>query len=181
MLKLLTTADLQRLIDEEIQESLTLDYKASGSLAKDSRSRDELCKDVSSFANSAGEQIIYGIEEQNGRPTIIDQGSQITREWIEQVLDSNVQPRIGGLVITPVPVGNERHAYVATIPPGIKPRATSSAGPQVLQTPEFPVGADGGLRNSGRAQTRDHTRAARRTGVCHGPYGPHPVRSSRWG
>jgi hypothetical protein len=43
MLRLDTRADLQRLIDDEIQESLTLDYKASPSLAKDSRSRDELC------------------------------------------------------------------------------------------------------------------------------------------
>jgi predicted HTH transcriptional regulator len=110
MLNLSTPADLQMLIDDEIQESLTLDYKASASLAKDSRSRDELCKDVSAFANSAGGQIIYGIEEENGRPTKIDQGSQITREWIEQVVDSNVQPRIEGLVITPVPVGNGRHA-----------------------------------------------------------------------
>jgi hypothetical protein len=47
MLTISTKDDLQRLIDQEIQESLTLDYKASPSLAKDSRSRDELCKDVS--------------------------------------------------------------------------------------------------------------------------------------
>jgi predicted HTH transcriptional regulator len=66
MLKLTTRDDLQRLIDDEIQESLTLDYKASPALAKDSKSRDELCKDVSAFANSAGGQIIYGIEEKIG-------------------------------------------------------------------------------------------------------------------
>jgi hypothetical protein len=114
MLKLSTQADLQRLIDDEIQESLTLDYKASPSLAKDSRY--ELCKDISAFANSAGGQIIYGIEEKNQKPTTIDQGSDITREWIEQVIDSNVRPRIEGLVITPIPVGNGRHAYVLTVP-----------------------------------------------------------------
>jgi Putative DNA-binding domain len=85
-------------------------------LAKDSRSRDELCKDISAFANSAGGQIIYGIEEKNQKPTKIDQGSDITREWIEQVIDSNVRPRIEGLVIMPIPVGNGRHAYVLTIP-----------------------------------------------------------------
>jgi hypothetical protein len=115
MLKLATPADLQRLIDDEIQESLTLDYKASPSLAKDSRSRDELCKDVSAFANSAGGQIIYGIEEKDRKPTKIDAGSDLTREWIEQVIDSNVQPRIEGLVITPIPVGKS-HAYVIAIP-----------------------------------------------------------------
>jgi hypothetical protein len=46
MLKLETKADLQRLVDDNIQESLTLDYKDSAALAKDDRSRNELCKDV---------------------------------------------------------------------------------------------------------------------------------------
>jgi hypothetical protein len=117
MLKIFTKEDLQRLVDEEIQESLTLDYKGSRSLAKDSKSRDELCKDVSAFANSAGGQIIYGIEENKDRkPVKLDDGSDFSREWIEQVIDSNVQPRLEGFVITPIPVGSGRHAYVLTIP-----------------------------------------------------------------
>jgi hypothetical protein len=95
---------------------LSLDYKASTSLAKDSKSRDELCKDVSAFANSAGGQIVYGIEEKNRKPIKIDHGSEVTREWIEQVIDSNVQPRIEGLAITPISVGTGHYAYVLTIP-----------------------------------------------------------------
>jgi Putative DNA-binding domain len=72
--------------------------------------------DVSAFADSAGGQIIYGIEEKDRKPTKVDQGSDLTREWVEQVIDSNVQPRLEGLVITPIPVGGGRHAYVLTIP-----------------------------------------------------------------
>src|SRR5437870_11805234 len=102
MLKLEVKADLQRLIDDDIQESVTLDYKASPALAKDSKSRDELCKDISAFANSAGGQIVYGIEEKNQKPVKLDEGSSLTREWIEQVIESNVQPRIEGLMITPI-------------------------------------------------------------------------------
>lgn len=116
MLKLESKADLETLILEGIQESLTLDYKSSPSLSKESKGRDELCKDVSSFANSAGGQIIYGIEEKNHRPTRIDEGSEITREWIEQVIGSNVQPRIDELGIKPIPIGTGRYAYVLTIP-----------------------------------------------------------------
>jgi len=116
MLKISTKEDLQRLVDEEIQESLTLDYKASPSLARDDKPRNELCKDVSAFANSAGGQIIYGIVEEDRMPIKVDNGSDLSREWIEQVIDSNVQPRLDGLVITPVPVGSGRHAYVLTIP-----------------------------------------------------------------
>jgi hypothetical protein len=116
MLKISSRADLQRLIDEQIQESLTLDYKASPSIGKDSKLRDELCKDVSAFANSEGGQIVYGIEEKDNKPVKVDQGTDITREWIEQVIDSNVQPRIEGLMITPIPIERSRHAYVITIP-----------------------------------------------------------------
>jgi predicted HTH transcriptional regulator len=115
MLKLTTKDDLQRFITDEIPESLTLDYKASPALAKDTKSRDELCKDVSAFANSAGGQIIYGIEEKDRKPVRIDEGSDTTREWIEQVIDSNVQPRLEEIVVTPIPVGKGRHAYVLAI------------------------------------------------------------------
>jgi hypothetical protein len=116
MLKLTSKADLQRLIDDGIQESLTLDYKASPALSKDSKPRDELCKDVSALANSAGGQIIYGIEEKDGKPWKIDDGAKgITREWIEQVIDSNVQPRILGLTITPVQL-TSGNAFVITVP-----------------------------------------------------------------
>jgi len=116
MLKISTKEDLQRLVDEEIQESLTLDYKASPSLARDEKSRDELCKDVTAFANATGGQIIYGIVEKDKKPVKVDDGSDLSREWIEQVIDSRVEPRLDGLVITPVPVGSGRHAYVLTIP-----------------------------------------------------------------
>jgi hypothetical protein len=71
---------------------------------------------VSAFANSAGGQIIYGIEEKDQKPRKIDQGSDLTREWIEQVIDSNVQPRVDGLVITPISISSGRNAYVLTIP-----------------------------------------------------------------
>jgi hypothetical protein len=112
VLNLKTQADLQRLIDDGIPESLTLDFKASPALSKESKSRDELCKDVSAFANSAGGQIVYGIDEKNNK---LDDGSELTREWIEQVIDSNVQPRIEGLVITPIQLA-KGNGYVITVP-----------------------------------------------------------------
>jgi predicted HTH transcriptional regulator len=117
MFELKTKADLQRLIDDGIQESLTLDYKASLALSKEPKPRAELCKDVSALANSAGGQPIYGIEEENQMPARIDAGAapDITREWIEHVIDSNVHPRIQGLVITPIPL-ELGYAFVITVP-----------------------------------------------------------------
>jgi predicted HTH transcriptional regulator len=122
MLKLETKADLDRLIADEVQESLTLDYKASNSLGRSSNQRNELAKDVSAFANSAGGQIVYGIEEAKRKPVRLDAGltaTEISREWIEQTIDTNVHPRIEGLVIRAIPLTGDAFAYVLNIPSGV--------------------------------------------------------------
>jgi Putative DNA-binding domain len=121
MLKLETKSDLDRLIEEDIQESLTLDYKDARALEKTDQKRNELCKDVSAFANSAGEQIIYGVVEQGHHPVRVQDDdavnpAEISREWVEQVIDSKVQPRIHNLHIQPIDVASGRVAYVITIP-----------------------------------------------------------------
>lgn len=117
MLKIETRADLDRLISEGIKESLTLDYKASPSLGREDKQRNELCKDVTAFANSAGGQIIYGLEEDKHVPTRVDEGADaaITKEWVEQVIDSRVQPRIDGLGIVPIQL-DRGLGFVLSIP-----------------------------------------------------------------
>jgi Putative DNA-binding domain len=123
MLKIKNKADLERLISEEIGESLILEYKRSRALSMDSKARDEICKDVSAFANSAGGQIIYGIEEDKNLPTKLDEGADpsIVKEWIEQILDSRIQPRIEGLVIKPIQLA-KGYGFILNIP-----QATSRA------------------------------------------------------
>lgn len=114
-------ADLERLVAEQFEETLFLEYKASKALGRTSDQINELCKDVSAFANSAGGQIIYGIEEDRigRRPKSVDSGvedGKVTREWIEQIIASNIQPRIHGVRITRIDLGNGRFGYVLTIP-----------------------------------------------------------------
>jgi hypothetical protein len=75
MLKIETVDDLEKLIAGAVEESLTLDYKASDALGTDDRKRNELCKDVTSFANAAGGQIVYGIVEDKHIPTGVDDGA----------------------------------------------------------------------------------------------------------
>jgi hypothetical protein len=48
------------LIRDEVQESLTLDYKRSSALGKWNTERNNLSKDISAFANSEGGMLIYG-------------------------------------------------------------------------------------------------------------------------
>jgi predicted HTH transcriptional regulator len=77
MLKLEAMADLERLINDEVLESLKLEYKGSASLGRKNDQRNELFKDVSAFANSASGQIVYGIQEIDRKPVGVDEGSSI--------------------------------------------------------------------------------------------------------
>lgn len=106
-------ADLQAMIDAQVQESLHLDYKCSPALSK--KNRDEIAKDVSAMANSDGGWLVYGVEESGHLPERLDAGvpdDSITREWIENVLSANISPSIPGLKIVQIP-GQNGHSYFA--------------------------------------------------------------------
>jgi Schlafen, AlbA_2 len=113
-------ASFQKMVDAEIEETLTLEYKASPALSRDSKNALELCKDVSAMANSAGGQIIYGIGEdkKTHKPTSVDDGvtdEKITREWLHQILGSNIHPRIDGLSIQRIPLSDTGFGFVLSI------------------------------------------------------------------
>ena len=116
MLTFKTKADLQRLVDEAVEESITLDYKASPALARTSEAINELCKDVSAMANATGGQIVYGIEENKvtRKPERVDDGvsdPKITREWIVGILNSRVHPRINGVRVEHVRLNTAPDAF----------------------------------------------------------------------
>lgn len=99
-----TKQDLESLIKNRVQESLHLDYK--GSRAISDGAQGEIAKDVSAFANADGGMIIYGIQENQHLPEAIDEGvdhARFSREWLEQVILDNINPRIDGLLITQIP------------------------------------------------------------------------------
>jgi hypothetical protein len=117
-----TEADLAELIRDDVQESLHLDYKRSDALARNDKCRDEISKDVAAFANSDGGRIIYGIVEKGHHPERIDDGvdaAEFNREWLEQIVSSNIQPKIDGLRIHPIGLASKgpgRVSYVMDIP-----------------------------------------------------------------
>lgn len=109
-------SDLLALIQNQVQESLELDYKACASLSNSEGRKNEISKDVSSFANSAGGTIVYGMIENGHIPVQIDCGfdpSAVTKEWIEQVINSRIQRRIDGIVINPVSLTTTNPGHVA--------------------------------------------------------------------
>ncbi len=106
-------AALQQYIDDEIEESLTLEYKAADALEKTDGKKKEITKDVSAMANSAGGVIIYGIAEYTNpdKRHLPEKISPIKRkdfskETLEQVIN-NIHPRINDLVIYPVNLSSD--------------------------------------------------------------------------
>lgn len=117
-------ARLERYITEGIEESLTLDYKAAASLDKSDKKKIEITKDVSAMANSAGGIIIYGIAEFQDKacehlPEKLDpvDRTAFSKEWLEHII-GNIQPRIDGVIIHPVPISSATNdvVYVVEIP-----------------------------------------------------------------
>jgi len=78
---------IQLLIENGIEESIHLDYKKKLGLNA------EIAKDLSSFANTDGGNIIYGIKEKNNKPKeiVLIQGNNI-REKIDQIASFGVDP-----------------------------------------------------------------------------------------
>jgi predicted HTH transcriptional regulator len=74
MLKLETLQDLQALHTNLVQESSTLEYKASPAVENTDARKQEMAKDISAMANAEGGQFVYGMAEANHQPTGLDGG-----------------------------------------------------------------------------------------------------------
>lgn len=121
-----TESDLLGLVNGKIEEGYSLEYKRSDALdLRQDKCKSEISKDVSALCNASGGVIIYGIVEENHKPSKLDAGvdpSIVTKEQIENVLSGNIRPRIPDLHILPVPLNKSspgKVAYVITVPKGI--------------------------------------------------------------
>lgn len=92
--------DLQNLIDQEVREGKVIEYKRDlyGDTADEKK---EFLADVSSFANTAGGDLIIGMDEEQGLPTQIvgvtlsnpDQAIQ----RLENIIRDGLEPRLPGV------------------------------------------------------------------------------------
>lgn len=106
------------MIKNGAEESIHLDFKASGALSSDKKK--EICKDVSSFANSDGGVIIYGILEKDHKAdsTSFIDGDLVTKEWLEQVINDGIQRRIDNIRIYAIRFDGDvkKTIYIVDIP-----------------------------------------------------------------
>lgn len=119
-----TEEDVLNLIRNKIGESTSLEYKACDALGKTDGKKQEISRDVSSFANSSGGVIVYGVTEDRDthEPDAIDVGYDprvVSGEWLEQVINSTIERRIAGVVINTVALPSTRPGrvlYVVYVP-----------------------------------------------------------------
>jgi len=108
----ITADDIQNLLDNHVRESVTIEYKQALP-DPDDEAKKEFLADISSFANAAGGDILYGIAElrdAQGRCTgepervIGLPGVNLNdkRTWLEQVARTGLDPRIPGIQMKPV-------------------------------------------------------------------------------
>lgn len=111
---------LNQLILNKVEENLNLDYKAAGALNKQNNKTTEISKDVSALANSDGGIIIYGIKEgevNKHLPEKIDpiNRKQFSKEWLEQIIQDKIRPRMSDFIIHPIDIDEENVVYVVEV------------------------------------------------------------------
>lgn len=112
--------DLQILVDNAVLEKKTLEYKQELTISAE-KDKLEFLKDVSSFANASGGDLIYGIVEDRstGEPksleglTIENVDAEIRK--IEDILRYGIAPRIPSVEIQHVSVNNSKTALIIRI------------------------------------------------------------------
>ncbi|HEY9206971.1 MAG TPA: ATP-binding protein [Candidatus Methanoperedens sp.] len=117
MIPIQSLEDIEGLIKNQIEESLTLEYKEEmGNKSSD------IAQDISAFANTSGGIIIYGIKEdkEDGqKPISINWLEGInTKERLENIILSNIQPRLRDVIINPIskPDNSSQAIFVVNIP-----------------------------------------------------------------
>lgn len=118
-----TVEDLNQLILIGAEENQQLEYKSPQALEGEAASK-EIGKDVSAMANASGGVIIYGIKEYDQKekrhlPEKISSLDRVnfSKERLEQIINSNISPRIDGLLVIPISIEEpNKVVYVVEIP-----------------------------------------------------------------
>jgi predicted HTH transcriptional regulator len=109
-LESITAADLQALIDNQVGESLYLEYKTEVFDKRDDKKKLQFLGSVSTFANAAGGDLLVGVKADNGLPVELpglappEIDSEVLR--IKQVVGTGIEPYLSPQFHSvPLPIG----------------------------------------------------------------------------
>lgn len=109
-----TFDDIQKLSDEQIEESMILDYKQQ-------LNDYSIIKQVTAFSNTKGGYLVYGVMEtgKGGHPQSINGiDSDLNKERLEQIILGNIVPRVS-VQIKKIPIPDtDRVILLVHIPEG---------------------------------------------------------------
>lgn len=122
----ITSDDIRSLVSDKISERKTLEYKAQLKVGTKDETA-EFLADISSFANAAGGDIIFGISDERGEdnnPTGIPEAitplaitnEDTERGRISQIIDSGIQPRIPGVDVKVIHIPESGSVIVIRVP-----------------------------------------------------------------
>jgi schlafen family protein len=119
-LSAITPADLQRLIDDQVGERKTLDYKRDlpGNARTD---RIEFLADISSFANTEGGDLIFGIEAPSGGlpvkiPGLVIDNVESLKLAFESRIRDGISRRLPGVEIREIAIGDGLFVLIVRLP-----------------------------------------------------------------
>jgi hypothetical protein len=161
----ITKTDIEALIAEKRPEGRSLDYKRDLELSTDAHKK-ELARDVASFANAGGGDLIFGIEEEKDannknlgvplKAVGVADNLDLAKQRFEAIVRGNIAPRVQGLSFREV-AGFERGPVLI-----VRVR-NSWSGPHMVTSNESPFWS---RNNSGRQALDVHEiRAAFLTGT----------------
>lgn len=115
--------DIENLVINGVPESNQLDYKEAlpGS---DDEGKKEFLRDVSAMANASGD-LVYGVREQRGGEGgasaievvgLVGIDIDATKLWMENLIRDCIKPRLTGLDVRAVPVGDSKVVLIARVP-----------------------------------------------------------------
>jgi predicted HTH transcriptional regulator len=117
----LTQDDLQQLIDNQVSESRTMEYKQALPSLHPPEKKREFLADVSSFANTVGGYIVFGMKAQDGVPVALTGLEGLNSDaailQLDRAIRDGIAPRIQGIRWSPpIPLRNGNSALVLYIP-----------------------------------------------------------------
>ncbi len=114
-------SDLQVLINNKVFEGKTIEYKKELPINSDSDKK-EFLADITSFANSSGGDLIFGISQDNqtGEPKAIEgievENADKEKTRLDNIIRDGVEPRLLSTTIQPISLSNSKFVILIRIP-----------------------------------------------------------------